>query len=346
MRHTRNFRWARALFALGCLALGASLPAQSDLEWSLARSIPLPGRGPCSDLALSADGSRLWIARGSHLQEVATRSGALLADIGGLDHAVAVALDDQDGRAYVCEAGADRIAVFDLRSELALGGIAVESRPVALAYDRASGMVLVCCAGTRALVRFPANVDPAHHAVPTRVALLATPVAVAVDADGRAIVACADADQAVAVDCDTLAVCARHGLAAGASPRGLALDRAHHRIFVATAARRLAVVDGDYGGVVAQAPIGADAGAVAFHDQLVYTACGDGTLTLVHEDQPNRYVALASVATALDAKAIAVDPVRGIAYLAAMDPHAGPAVGGVARLLVVVPPAPEIAGPR
>ncbi|HSN00066.1 MAG TPA: YncE family protein, partial [Rudaea sp.] len=93
-------------------------------------------------------------------------------------------------------------------------------------------------------------------------------------------------------------------------PTGLALDIAHHRLFSTCQNRRMAVTDAQSGKAVASVPIGAGPDGAAFDAArgLVYSTNGrDGTLTVVHEDDPDHYSVVASVPTQKSARTLALD---------------------------------------
>src|SRR2546426_963683 len=73
--------------------------------------------------------------------------------------------------------------------------------------------------------------------------------------------------------------------------------------------------------------------------QLIYIPAGrDSNVTVVHEDAPDKYTVVATVATMRGAKTITVDPVKHVAYL--FQPEYGPLPPGTP------PPAPGTRGPR
>jgi hypothetical protein len=58
-------------------------------------------------------------------------------------------------------------------------------------------------------------------------------------------------------------------------------------------------------------------------EKLIYIPAGrDSSVTIVHEDTPDKYSIVANVTTAIGAKTISVDPVKHAAYL--FQPVYGP----------------------
>jgi len=107
-------------------------------------------------------------------------------------------------------------------------------------------------------------------------------------------------------------------------PTGIAYDRATDRIF-SGCGKRSVVVDPASGKVVTTIANGDGVDALGWDasQRLIYIPAGrDSNVTVVHEDSPDHYSVLATVATMRGAKTITVDPVRHVAYL--FQPEYGP----------------------
>jgi hypothetical protein len=88
------------------------------------------------------------------------------------------------------------------------------------------------------------------------------------------------------------------------------------------------VTDTATGKAVARVPIGQGPDATAFDAQrgLVFSSNGrDGTLTIAHQDDPDHYTVVATVATRKSARTMALDPQSHRAYLVAADFGPAPA---------------------
>jgi hypothetical protein len=105
------------------------------------------------------------------------------------------------------------------------------------------------------------------------------------------------------------------------------MDVAHRRLFSGCHNKMMAVVNADTGKVVATPPIdsGVDANAFDPGTQLAFSSNGSGTLTVVHEDSPDKYAAAQTVETARGARTMALDTKTHDVYLVTSEFGPAPA---------------------
>ena len=74
----------------------------------------------------------------------------------------------------------------------------------------------------------------------------------------------------------------------------------------------MVIIDAKAGKVLAELPIGAHSDAAAFDPalEMAYSSNGDGTLTVVHEDDPNHFRVVANITTQEGARTMTLDPAR------------------------------------
>src|SRR5258707_1309083 len=72
---------------------------------------------------------------------------------------------------------------------------------------------------------------------------------------------------------------------------------------------KLIVLDADHGGVVATLPIGEGVDGVAYDPEtrLAFSSNGEGSLTVVREDAPNRFAVAENDSTQRGARTLALD---------------------------------------
>ena len=81
----------------------------------------------------------------------------------------------------------------------------------------------------------------------------------------------------------------------------------------------MVMMDSANGKVVASVPIGAEVDANCFDPatQLAFASCGDGTVTIAHEDSPEKLTVVQTLATEKGAKTMILDPATHKIYLGA-----------------------------
>ena len=87
------------------------------------------------------------------------------------------------------------------------------------------------------------------------------------------------------------------------------MDKKTRRLFVGCENKMMAVVDADSGNVLATPAIGDGVDATAFDDQtgLAFASCGEGVLTVIREDSPEKFSVAESVPTQAGARTLALD---------------------------------------
>lgn len=103
-------------------------------------------------------------------------------------------------------------------------------------------------------------------------------------------------------------------------PHGIAFDTLTHRLFVSCENGRLVVVAVNDGTNIATVPIGQGTDADCFdaRRRLIFSANGsDGTLSIIREVSPQKFLPVATVRTALSGRTMALDPLSGRVYVVA-----------------------------
>jgi hypothetical protein len=98
----------------------------------------------------------------------------------------------------------------------------------------------------------------------------------------------------------------------------MAIDREHHRLFLGCHNTMMVMMDSTSGKVVATVPIGGGVDANAFDPGtgLAFASCGDGTVTIAHEDTPDKLTVVQTLNTERGARTMALDPKTHRIYLA------------------------------
>ena len=289
--------------ALLCAAAVPALAAGSG--YHVLKSVTLGGDGGFDYLNMDPATGYLWITRGSHLMVVDVDAGKVLKDITGLMgiHGTAFA----GGKAYVSEGGANKVSVFDAKSFAKLSEAATGTGPDGILYDEASKRVFAFNGRSGDATA----IDTATGKPAGNVALGGKPEAASSDGAGTIFTTVENKNELVAFDAKTLAVKAHYPLTGCDSPSGQAMDVAHSRIFAVCDGGVMTVSDAKSGKVVTTVKIGDGPDAARFDAAtgLIFSSNGgSGTMTVVHEDSPDKYTVLDNVETAKGARTMELDP--------------------------------------
>ena len=87
------------------------------------------------------------------------------------------------------------------------------------------------------------------------------------------------------------------------------MDKKNRRLFVGCDNKMMAVVNADTGKVLATPAIGDGVDATAFDDQtgLAFASCGEGVMSIIHEDSPDKFSVAENVPTQSGARTLALD---------------------------------------
>ena len=151
-----------------------------------------------------------------------------------------------------------------------------------------------------------AIIDSGRQSVTAQVRLAGHPESFQLEPDGpRIFVNVPSAGHIAVVDRNKHEQVATWRLVGAGANFPMALDAAHHRLFVGTRRPpKLLVYDTDTGEIVAELPIGGDVDDVFYDEkrQRIYAICGAGVVNVIEQRDVNQYVAASEVKTAPGAR--------------------------------------------
>jgi DNA-binding beta-propeller fold protein YncE len=281
--------------------------AQTTPGYKVIKTWKLGGDGGWDYITVDSVGRRLFIARSNRVMVVDEDSGKLITEIADTPGVHGVALVPELGRGFISAGGEDMVAVFDLKTLKVLNKIKVGTRPDAIVYDPFTKRVFTFNASSHDTTA----VDAAKGQVAGTLALGGKPEFAASDEKGTMFVNIEDTSELVAFDPQKLVVKSRWKMAGCEEPTGLALDRKNRRLFAGCGGgKKMTIVDADSGKVIAMPDIGSGCDATAFDadQKLAFASAGDGTITVIREDSPDKFSVVETVKTQERARTMALDP--------------------------------------
>ena len=285
--------------------------------YHVIKTVPVGGEGFWDYLAVDSEGRRLYISHGTHVQVMDTDSYTLVGDIPDTQGVHGIAVAPELGRGFTSNGRANTVTIFDLKTLKTLGTASTGTNPDAIVYDGVTKRVFTMNGRSNNATA----INAADGSVAGTVDLAGKPEFAAADGKGNIYVNIEDKSEIVQLDAQNLKVLNRWPLAPCEEPSGLAMDTKNRRLFAGCHNQMMAVVDADSGKVVATPPIGQGVDANRFDPETNYAFAsnGDGTLTVVHEDSPNKFSVVENVPTKRSARTMALDEKTHNIFLSAAD---------------------------
>jgi hypothetical protein len=301
------------------------------------------GDGGTDYLTAEQGTGRVFVSRSTHVMVIDGRTGKVIGDIPDCPRNHGIALAAKANHGFITNGGDSTVTVFDLASLAVITKVHVPTGGLdGIMYDDFSDRVILT--NHSQPVGTAVALDPrTGDIVGTAELEDNAPEGAASDGHGKIFVNNERKNTMQVLDAKTMSVLSSWPLAPCRGPTGIAFDRRTDRIFSGCSDTSV-VVDPSAGKVVATIANGAGVDALGWDapEKLIYVPAGrDSNVTIVHEDAPDHYTVVATVATMSGAKTIAVDSVRHVAYL--FQPEYGPAPAPAPG---APPPAPGTRPPR
>lgn len=309
-------RLGLAVLAAAGVAPLAAAPLAEPPQYAVVDRWRLGGTGGWDYVTLDAPHQRLFITRGDRVDVVDIGSGKVTGSIAGASGAHGVALAPDRKRGYISNGRGNSVTEFDYDSLAVLRTVPVPgANPDAILYEPSGGHLYTFNGRSSDVTVF----DAGTLAVVARIPVPGKPEFASADGHGHVYVNIeTEPGQLVRIDAAALVVDATWPLPGCNNPTGLALDRAHGRLFSVCDNRVMAVTDAARGRPVARVPIGSGPDAAEFdaeHGLVLSSNGADGTLTIVRQEAPDDYRVAATVATQKGARTMAFDPSSRRVYL-------------------------------
>jgi DNA-binding beta-propeller fold protein YncE len=301
-------RWS----CLATLLTAAVAVAAAGPGYKVIKTYKLGGEGGWDYLIADSAARHLYISRSTHVIVLDLDSGKTVGDIADTPGVHGIALAPDLGRGFTSNGREGTVSIFDLKTLATSGRVKVGDNPDAILYDPSSKRVFTFNGKSQDSTA----IDAASGKVLSTIKLDGKPEFAATDGEGEVFVNIEDKSELTVIDPNSLAVKAKWPLAPCEEPSGLSMDRAHRRLFVGCDNKMMAVVDADTGKVLATPPIGDGVDATAYDDaaHLAFASCGEGVLTIIREESPDKFSVAETVPTQQGARTMALDSKTHNAY--------------------------------
>ena len=320
---------ASRLVLSGFLALTVAASGHAAGTYRFLHEIAIGGEGGWDCLAVDPVGHRLYVSHATKAVVIDTQTDQVVGEIADTPGIHGIAVAPKAGRAFTSNGRENKASIVDLATLKTLAKVETGANPDLILLEPSRDEIY-CFNGRGASATVIAATT---GTVTATIPLGGKPEFAAADpAAHRVFINLEDRNEVAVIDTQTHAVTARWPIAPGEEATGLDLDLGHHRLFLGCGNARMLVLDSTDGHVVANLPAGQGIDGAAFDPgtQLAFTANGrDGTVTIVHEDSPDKFSVVQTLKTEVSARTMAVDPFSHKIYLpsARFEPPAAGATG-------------------
>ena len=313
------------LVLLSVVAMAVSLAGQAASQYRITHTFVLGGDGSWDYVVPDPPNHRVFVGRQNRVMVVDEDTGKLLGEVTGIQGAHGTALAPATGHGFATSGNDQSVVMFDLTTFKVISRIPAAEDADAIIFDAVSNRVFTFNGDAHSST----VIDPAAGVRITNLPLGGKPEYGASAGDGKVYANLTDVSEVVEIDATAATVARRWSTDACKQPVSMAIDTVHHRLFSGCRSGVMAISDYQAGKVVATVPIGtgvdgAGYDAVSGH---AFASNADGTLTVIHQDSPDKYSVLETVTTPVASRNMGLDPVSHRIYVAAAKFEAAPAGG-------------------
>ena len=295
------------------LITSAGFAQQGPKLFKIQRTIPVSGNGFWDYLTFDNATQRLFVSHGDRVQVIDKKSGMEIGVIKPTPGVHGIAIGDS-GKGFISCGGVDSVVVFDLKTYKITGTIPTGKDPDAIVFDRFTNRVFAFNSkGNSATV-----IDASTNDVLSTIRFRGNPEFAASDGSGSLYVNIENLGIVMKIDVTTLETKAMYPIGSDKKPTGMALDKGSNLLFCGcSGTNELVVLSLISGEVIATVPIGMHCDGVSFMpaQSEIYTSNGEGTITVIHQDAPDKYTKEQTVITKRGDRTITCDYVSRSLFL-------------------------------
>src|SRR3984893_14261594 len=284
----------------------AAMTTQDAGGYRLLQTIPIAGDDGWDHPTVDSAARRLYVTHGTHVVAIDVDSGKLMGKIDNTPGVHFTVIDPELNRGFISNGGAARLSIFNTKTLETIGEVkSTGENPGPTVFDPATKRVFTFNLNSNTAT----VVDSKEGKVVGAFDLGGKPELVGTDAKGSVFVNLVQKNVVLQIDSRQMRVGQTWPIAPCVGPRTMAVDQHNGRLFIGCANRRMVILDSNNGNVIGSVPIGQGPDDSAYDPStgLVYISNGDGTVSIIRQESPDRYNVLETVKTASGARNMALD---------------------------------------
>jgi DNA-binding beta-propeller fold protein YncE len=316
------------LIVLNIVAITAAPIDAAEVTYHFLKEIPIGGEGGWDYLSVDPIGRRLYVSHNTKIEVIDLEKDQRVGEIADTPGVHGFAIAPDLGRGFSSNGRENKVNMVDLKTLKTVSKVETGENPDAILYEPAHQEVYTFNGRRHSSTVIEAKTGKVVATIP----LAGKPEFATVDSKaGRIYCNLEDKNAVVVIDTKSHEVVNTWPIAPGEEASGMAIDLAHHRLFLGCGNKLMVMMDSANGKVLASVPIGAGVDANAFDPgtHLAFSSNREGTTTIAHEDTPEKLTVVQTLKTEPGAKTMALDPKTHRIYLSsakfetAAEPQAG-----------------------
>ena len=276
-------------------------------------------------------GNKIYVSHGSQVNILNKSNGDSADFIANTTGVHGIAFDVVQGKGFTSNGRLNNVTVFDAKTNKIITQIATGQNPDAIMYEPFSKKIITCNGRSKTL----SFIDPINNKLVDSVSVGGVPETAVSDGEGKIYINIEDKNEIAVIDMKTNKLTNYWKLKPGEGPTGLAIDTKTKRLF-AGCDKLLIVIDVNTGRIIDKIAIGDGCDGVAFDAETknIFTSNGEGTMSVIHEDNKNKFSLTETIVTKKGARTISLDTKTHLLYLptAEFEP-ADPKVKGRPKMI-------------
>ena len=283
-------------------------------EYKISQAIPLDGDGGWDYLAVDEINQNMFVSHSSQVNVVDLKSNKQIAVIPETPGVHGIAIANDLNRAYISCGKDASVLVIDLTTFKTIKKVQVTGEnPDCILYDSYSKKVFTFNGRSGNSTVLDAN----NLKVLSTIPLAGKPEFSQTDGKGKIYVNIEDKSSLSVINATTMKVEKTWSISPGEEPSGLQLDNKNHRLFSVCGNALMVVSDAVSGKVITTVPIGEGCDGVAFDPETgrIFASNGEGTMTVIQQENADSYSVLENLKTQPGARTITIDKTTHHLYL-------------------------------
>ena len=282
--------------------------------YKISGKINIGGEGWWDYAEVDPQMDRLYVSHADKVHVIDLKNNQQIGEIDELNGVHGIVFDHESGKGFISNGKSDTVTVFDLKTFKVIDNIHVTGKdPDALVFDPFSKRVFTMNGRSNNITA----IDAKTETVVGTINLEGVPEFALSNRKGSIFVNIEDKSKVVEFNTETLEIIKSWSVQPGDSPSGLAMDIKNNILFSGCRNKMMVISDAETGKVISTVPIGGHVDACAYDPEthLIFSSNGEGSLSVVKEESPDKFTEVDNIKTVKGLRTMALDPTTHNIYL-------------------------------